>query len=181
MRSDNITISVILAQEEIDKVDELAGKGNRSAYLRCLIQHATGGIELKLLDVEAENRHLYSLLKEERALTRKLKERLAKKGQKIVQEIDKELVSASLEYHTWREGMLTQLGTISRELKLAWVTTQAKQYGITTVELLKILEPPVKAKDHGKKKKKIGVEDPLSLYNLLKTRETQKQSVLDLK
>ena len=178
MRSDNITISVILAQDEIEKIDVLAGKGNRSAYLRCLIQHATGGIELKLLDVELENRHLYSLLKEERALTRKLKERLAKKGQKVVEEIDKELVQASMEYHTWREGMLTQLGSMSHELKLSWVASHAQKYGITTAKFLQILEPPKKPIKSNKQNIKKDSTDPVTLYNLIKKHETQKEELL---
>jgi hypothetical protein len=171
-----VTVSLILGAEEIDKIDDLAGKGNRSAYIRCLIQHATGGIELKMMDLEAETRHLYSLLKEERKLTRRLKERLAKKGVKIVEEIDKELVGASMEYHTWREGMLVQLGTISQDLKLAWISGCAKQYGISTSEMLKILEPPRK-KAETKKQVKLGGEiDPLKLYNKIREGERKKEA-----
>jgi hypothetical protein len=176
MRSENVTVSLILGPNEIEKIDEMAGKGNRSAYIRCLIQHATGGIELKLMDLEAETRHLYSLLKEERRLTRRLKGRLAKKGVKIVEEIDKELVSASMEYHTWRESMLVQLGTISQDLKLSWVSGRAKQYGISTSEMLKILEPLHKGVKTQKQVKLDGKIDPLKLYNQIKDGERKKKA-----
>ena len=171
-----MTVSLILGPDEIDKIEELAGKGNRSAYIRCLIQHATGGIELKMMDLEAETRHLYSLLKEERKLTRRLKERLAKKGVKIVEEIDKELVGASMEYHTWREGMLVQLGAISQELKLSWISGRAKQYGITTGDMIKILEPPRKKVKTQKQVKLGGEIDPLKLYNQIKDSEQKKKA-----
>ncbi len=171
MRSDNRTISLILGEDELAKVDKLAGEGKRSAYIRCLVQKAAGGIELKLMDLQTENKRLYSLLHEERALIRQLRERLAKREEKKEDTFDEELAAASIEYQLWRDQMVSELAGISTSLKFTWLAANAKQYGVSAIQFQKMLEPDQKKSITKPLTEKQPKKDPVTLFNFIKARE----------
>lgn len=171
MRSDNRTISLILGEDELAKIDNLAGEGKRSSYIRCLVQKAAGGIELKLMDLQTENKHLYSLLHDERAIIRQLRERLAKREEKKEDKFDEELAAASVEYQLWRDKMVSELAGISTSLKFTWLAANAKQYGVTAVQFQKMLEPDQKKTIAKPLTKKRPEKDPVTLFNFIKARE----------
>lgn len=160
----------MLGEDELTKIDELAGQGNRSGYLRCLVQKAAGGVELKLMDLQTENKRLYSLLREERAIIHQLRERLAKREEKKDEKFDEELAAASIEYQLWRDKMLSELAGISTSLKFAWLTANAKQYGVTAVKFQKMLEPDQKTPIVKQKAEKPPKKDPVTLYNFIKAK-----------
>lgn len=171
MRTDNKTISVILGEDELDKIDDLAGKGKRSSYLRCLVQKAAGGVELKLMDSEIENKRLYSLLHEERAIIQQLRERLAKQKEKKEDKFDEELAAASIEYQLWRDKMVLELAGISTSLKFAWLSATAKQYGVSAVQFQKMLEPEKKHSAAKPLREKQPKKDPVTLFNFLQAKK----------
>lgn len=160
-----------MGEDELAKVDDLAGEGKRSAYIRCLVQKAAGGIELKLMDLQTENKRLYSLLHEERAIIRQLRERLAKREEKKEDKFDEELAAASVEYQLWRDKMVSELAGISTSLKFTWLSANAKQYGVSAIQFQKMLEPDQKKNTSKPLTEKTPKKDPVTLYNFIKAKE----------
>jgi hypothetical protein len=124
---DRVSVLVVLEREQIRKIDTAAGKGNRSAYLRGLIDLADEKDIGKLRKLKRENETLKS----------KMKDLAAYEANNTIAAsiVDQTLV----EYRKWREQMEAQRREVNLQNELSWVTIRARSLSVKPVEFLETL------------------------------------------
>lgn len=138
------TVTVVLTRKEIGLIEAAVGSGNRSSYLRWLIDSADGKEGMRFLQLEEENRVLYRVLKEEKAEQERLRQRLKvmkEGGDMQMQLINESLESITKKYEKWKKGIKEHEGSIPIKLKLSWIEGKAKGLRITPQHLFSLLEP----------------------------------------
>lgn len=138
------TVSVILTRKEIERINATVGVGNRSSYIRWLIDSADGKEGMRYLQLEEEVRVLYRVLQKEKAEREELQQTL--KVMKEGGDIQMQLVNESLEevtqkYEKWKEGIKKSKGKIPIKLKLSWIEGNAKGLRMKPQHLFSLLEP----------------------------------------
>ena len=71
------TVTIVLTRKEIGLIEAAVGYGNRSSYLRWLVDSADGKEGMRFLQLEEENRVMYRTLQKEKAEREKLVQRLS--------------------------------------------------------------------------------------------------------
>ena len=141
------SVLVVLETQHVSKIDKVAGSGNRSAYIRWLIDTIDESNLKRELELEAMNRVLQKLPMqlEKRIVARdlkigELKNRIhllkeGKSDESAILDID----SVYTDYVMWRENRREHgMGTGSAERK--WVQMRAKELDMNAEELLLTLQ-----------------------------------------
>ena len=141
------SVLVVLETQHVNKIDKVAGSGNRSAYIRWLIDTIDESNLKRELELEAMNRVLQKLPMqlEKRIVARdlkigELKNRIhllkeGKSDESAILDID----SVYTDYVMWRENRREHgMGTGSMERK--WVQMRAKELDMDAEELLLTLQ-----------------------------------------
>ena len=138
------TVSVILTQKEIELINAAVGVGNRSSYLRWLVDSADGKEGMRFLQLEEENRVMYRTLQKEKGERERLEQRLKvmKEGGDIqMQLVNESLGETTKKYEKWKEGIIKSKGKIPIKLKLSWIEGNAKGLRMKPQHLFSLLEP----------------------------------------
>jgi|LGVE01.1.fsa_nt_gb hypothetical protein len=141
-----ISVLVIVEGESLNKLDRLAGAGNRSAYIRYLIDTVDGTEARKYIELEAQVRVLEKLPKIQGKRIGELEvkvEQLRSVNKQLISGGSQELgdipgVSESVAgFRTWLNTLLVRgdIG-ISRSLQLDRIRIKAKDLGVKPQDLL---------------------------------------------
>jgi hypothetical protein len=138
------TVTVVLTRKEIDLINAAVGYGNRSSYLRWLVDSADGKEGMRFLQLEEENRVMYHMLQKEKKEQERLKQRLKvmkEGGDMQMQLINESLEDVTKKYGKWKEGIKKTRGKIPIKLKLSWIEGNAKGLRMKPQHLFSLLEP----------------------------------------
>jgi len=122
---DRISVLIVLEREQVKKIDEIAGKGRRSAYIRGLIDISNEEQVEKEIKLKEKNKVLEQTVAE-------LKQRLGM-NTTIVTSIVERTFS---EYRKWKAGMENSGGTINLQNELNWITMRARSINVTPIDFL---------------------------------------------
>jgi len=122
---DRISVLIVLEREQVEKIDEIAGKGHRSAYIRGLIDISDEEQVEKEIKLREKNKVLKQTVEE-------LKQRLGM-NTTIVTSIVEQTFS---EYRKWKAGMENSGGTINLQNELNWITMRARNINVTPIDFL---------------------------------------------
>ena len=137
------TVTVVLTRKEIENIEEIVGYGNRSSYLRWLIDSADGKEGMRFLQIEEENRVLYSVLKQEKEEQERLRQRLnvmKEGGDMQMRLIQESIGDVTKKYEKWKKGIKKNRGSIPLKLKLSWIEGNAKSLKMKPQHLFSLLE-----------------------------------------
>lgn len=138
---------VVLEKEQLDKVDKVAGIGNRSSYIRWLIDTIDETNLKRELELEAMNRVLQKLpiQLEKRIVARDLKITELKNRVHLLKEgkpdegavVDLDMVYE--EYTGWRENRWKYGSGVDTTKEKKWLQPRAKMLDMSVDELLLIM------------------------------------------
>jgi len=151
-----VSVLVIVEGEALIKLDRLAGAGNRSAYIRYLIDTVDGTEAKKYIELEAQVRVLEKLpvlqTKKIAELETKL-ERLKSVNKQLIKGVSPDLgdIPGVLEtvgqYKLWLNSLLKRRDiTISHSMELNRIIIPAKEVGVKPQELLDFIHTALNIK-----------------------------------
>ena len=141
------SVLIVLEHEHVTKIDKVAGTGNRSSYIRWLIDTVDEANLKREIELEALNRVLQKLpmLLEKRIVARDLKIaelknriHLLKEG-KPDEEAVMDLDMVYDEYKAWRENRWKYGSGVDTTKEEKWLQPRAKMLDMGVSELLLIL------------------------------------------
>ena len=150
MLEDRITTPIVFERKQVEKMDEVSGAGNRSAYVRYLVDTADGNLAKRFLDQEEKIKILKQVLaeKEKEVLKRDMMLEVLR-GKINNKEIEEEEAGGELttlmleevkgEYQAWRKEL--ELRNIPAGLgrELDWVKLRARDLHMVPKEVLVML------------------------------------------
>lgn len=150
-----ISVLVIVEGEALIKLDKLAGPGNRSAYIRYLIDTVDGTEARKYIELEAKARVLEKLPKIQSERIGKLEYKLEQAksvNQQLLTGVSADLgdIPGVLEqvatFKTWVNKLLVRNMVVSRGMQLDWIRIRAKDIGVKPEALLEYIHTALNIK-----------------------------------
>ncbi len=122
---DRTSVLIVLERKQVEKIDGIAGKGNRSAYIRGLIDITAEEQVKEETKTKAENQALKQTIAA-------LKREAPTKGIIAASIMDKTFS----EYLQWKVGMERNGNKISLDRELTWITMRARSINVKPIDFL---------------------------------------------
>jgi len=135
---DRTSVLIVLERKQVEKIDKIAGKGRRSAYIRGLIDISDEQQVEKEIKLKEKNKGLERTVVE-------LKQRLGT-NTAIAASIAEQTFS---EYQRWKAGVENSGGAINLKNELNWITMRARSINVKPIDFLGTLHGM--AEETGKK------------------------------
>jgi hypothetical protein len=146
-----VYVSIILTYEQLEKLDKIAGHGNRSNYIRWLIENSDGEGARKAMELEEDNKKLLSLIESKNREIERMKKEIERLRDKTGKgEEWNEMKSKGYErYKEWRRNLEENRIPYNRQMGLNWVLNIARELGMTKKKLSEEYESKFE-QEHGK-------------------------------
>ena len=122
---DRTSVLIVLEREQVKKIDQIAGKGRRSAYIRGLIDISDEQQVEKEIKLKEKNKVLERTVVE-------LRQRLGM-NTAIAASIAEQTF---FDYQRWKAGVENSGGAITLNTELNWITMRARSINVKPIDFL---------------------------------------------